>query len=124
MVGHVFLDITTKVFQQTGWKEIICGTKQEHSLGEQILKQSDAHLQNLCGQKTLVELVGLLSQSRLTISNDTGAAFLSSAVGTLPVYILGGGHFIRFVPYPDLPGQTNHLKIVYHKMPCYGWNLM
>ena len=76
MVGHVFLDITTKVFQQTGWKGIICGTKQEHSLGEQILKQSDTHLQNLCGQKTLVELAGLLSQSRLTISNDTGAAFL------------------------------------------------
>ena len=49
MVGHVFLNITTKVFQQTGWKGIICGTKQEHSLGEQILKQSDAHLQNLCG---------------------------------------------------------------------------
>ena len=122
MVGHVFLDITTKVFQQTGWKGIICGTKQEHSLGEQILKQSDAHLQNLCGQKTLVELAGLLSQSLLTINNATGAAFLSSAVGTLSVYILGGGHFIRFVPYLDIPGETNHLKTVYHKMPCYGCN--
>ena len=85
MVGHVFLDITTKVFQQTGWKGIICGTKQKHSLGEQILKQSDAHLQKLCGQKTLVELAGLLSQSLLTISNATDAASLSSAVGTLPV---------------------------------------
>ena len=85
MVGHVFLDITTKVFQQTGWKGIICGTKQEHSLGEQILKQSDAHLQNLCCQITLVDLAGLLSQSLLTITNATGAAFLSSAVGTLPV---------------------------------------
>ena len=85
MVGHVFLDITTKVFQQAGWKGIICGTKQKHSLGEQILKQSDAHLQKLCGQKTLVELAGLLSQSLLTISNATDAASLSSAVGTLPV---------------------------------------
>ena len=117
-----FSDLATKVFRQTGWEGVICGAKQEHSLGEQILKQCDAPLQNLCGQTTLVELAGLLSQSRLTISNDTGSVFLSSAVGTLSVCILGGGHFGRFAPYPDLPGQTNHLKTVYHKMPCYGCN--
>ena len=117
-----FSDLATKVFRQTGWEGVICGAKQEHSLGEQILKQCDAPLQNFCGQTTLAELAGLLSQSRLTISNDTGAVFLSSAVGTLSVCILGGGHFGRFVPYPDLPGQTNHLKTVYHKMPCYGCN--
>ena len=117
-----FSDLATKVFRQTGWEGVICGTKQEHSLAEQILKQSDSPLQNLCGQTTLVELAGLLSQSRLTISNDTGSVFLSSAVGTLSVCILGGGHFGRFAPYPDLPGQTNHLKTVYHKMPCYGCN--
>jgi len=117
-----FSDLATKVFRQTGWEGVICGAKQEHSLAEQILKQSDSPLQNLCGQTTLVELAGLLSQSRLTISNDTGSVFLSSAVGTLSVCILGGGHFGRFAPYPDLPGQTNHLKTVYHKMPCYGCN--
>jgi ADP-heptose:LPS heptosyltransferase len=117
-----FSDLATKVFRQTGWEGVICGAKQEHSLGEQILKQCDAPLQNFCGQTTLVELAGLLSQSRLTISNDTGAVFLSSAVGTSSVCILGGGHFGRFVPYPDLPGKINHLKTVYHKMPCYGCN--
>jgi ADP-heptose:LPS heptosyltransferase len=117
-----FSDLATKVFRQTGWEGVICGAKQEHSLGEQILKQCDAPLQNFCGQTTLVELAGLLSQSRLTISNDTGTVFLSSAVGTLSVCILGGGHFGRFVPYPDVPGQTNHLKTIYHKMPCYGCN--
>ena len=117
-----FSDLATKVFRQTGWEGVICGTKQEHSLAEQILKQSDSPLQNLCGQTTLVELAGLLSQKQLTISNDTGSVFLSSAVGTLSVCILGGGHFGRFAPYPDLPGQTNHLKTVYHKMPCYGCN--
>lgn len=117
-----FSDLATKVFKQKGWKGIICGSKQEHRLGEQILKQTDVPLQNLCGQTTLVELAGLLSQSRLTISNDTGGVYLSSAVGTLSVCIVGGGHFGRFVPYPDLPGQTNNLKEVFHKMPCYGCN--
>ena len=117
-----FSDLAKKIFQQTDWEGFICGAKQEHSLGEQILKQSDVPLQNLCGQTTLVELAGLLSQSRLTISNDTGVVYLSSAVGTKSVCIVGGGHFGRFVPYPDLPGQTNNLKEVFHKMPCYGCN--
>ena len=117
-----FSDIATKVFRKTGWEGVICGAKQEHSLGEQILKQCDAPLQNLCGQTTLVELAGLLSQSRLTISNDTGVVYLSSAVGTPSVCIVGGGHFGRFVPYPDLTGQTNNLKEVFHKMPCFGCN--
>ena len=117
-----FSDLSTKVFQQTGWKGIICGAKQEHSLGEQILKQSDVPLQNLCGQTTLTELAGLLSKSRLTISNDTGVVYLSSAVGTPSVCIVGGGHFGRFVPYPELPEQTNNLIEVFYKMPCYGCN--
>ena len=117
-----FSDLATKVFRQTGWEGLICGAKQEHSLGEQILKQCDAPLQNLCGRTTLVELAGLLSQSRLTISNDTGVVYLSSAVGTPSFCIVGGGHFGRFAPYPDLPGQTNNLKEVFHKMPCYGCN--
>ena len=117
-----FSDIADKIFQQTRWHGLICGAKQEYRLGEQILKLTDAPLQNLCGLTTLVELSGLLSQSRLTISNDTGVVYLSSAVGTSSVCIVGGGHFGRFVPYPDFPGQSNHLKTVYYRMPCYGCN--
>ena len=117
-----FSDVADKIFQQTRWPGLICGAKQEYRLGEQILKLTDVPLQNLCGLTTLVELAGLLSQSRLTISNDTGVVYLSSAVGTKSVCIVGGGHFGRFVPYPDLPGQINNLKEIFHKMPCYGCN--
>tara|TARA_B100000686_G_scaffold220778_1_gene227897 strand:- start:57 stop:1238 length:1182 start_codon:yes stop_codon:yes gene_type:complete len=119
---NFFSDLAKKVFRQTGWEGLICGAKQEYSLGEKILEQCDAPLQNYCGQTTLVELASLLSQSQLTIGNDSGAAFLSSAVGTMSISILGGGHFGRFVPYPDLPGQAKNLQTVYHKMPCYGCN--
>ena len=76
----------------------------------------------MAGKTELTELSGLLSLSQLTISNDTGAVHLAAAIGTPMVCILGGGHFGRFVPYPKLSGQTNSLKVVYHKMPCYGCN--
>ena len=47
---------------------------------------------------------------------------IAAAVGTFTICISGGGHFGRFVPYPELPRQTNYLKVVYYKMPCYGCN--
>ncbi len=119
---NFFSELAKKIFRQTGWVGIICGTKEEYGLGEIILKQCDAPLKNYCGQTSLIELAGLLSQGKLTISNDTGSVFLSSAVGTMSICILGGGHFGRFVPYPDLPGQANYLQAVYYKMPCYGCN--
>ena len=85
-----------------------------------ILKQSNVPLVNLCGQTTLPNLAGLLSQSLLTISNDTGIVYLSSAIGTSSICILGGGHFGRFVPFPELPGGENKLTTIFHKMNCYG----
>jgi len=102
-----FLKIAEKIFNKTGWNGIICGSQKEYFLGEQITKQSDVPIQNLSGQTTLWELSGLLRQSRLTISNDTGTAHISSAVGTPTVCILGGGHFGRFVPYPLISGHIN-----------------
>ena len=115
-----FSNIASKVYKQTGWNGIICGVKNEYSLGEQIKEQCDAPLQNLSGQTSLPELAGLLSKSQLTISNDTGAIFISSAVGTNSVCILGGGHFGRFLPYPDINGQENNIEVAFHEMPCYG----
>ena len=115
-----FSNIASKVYKQTGWNGIICGVKNEYSLGEQIMEQCDAPLQNLSGQTSLPELAGLLSKSQLTVSNDTGAVFISSAVGTRSVCILGGGHFGRFLPYPDIHGQENNIEVAFHEMPCYG----
>ena len=117
-----FSTLAEKIYRNTGWNGLICGTKNEYHLGEQILKTCTAPLENIAGKTELVELSGFLSQSQLIITNDTGTAHISSAVGTSTVCILGGGHFGRFVPYPDLPGQTNKIKAVFHKMHCYGCN--
>ena len=117
-----FSTLAEKIYRNTDWNGLICGTKNEYHLGEQILKTCTAPLENIAGKTELVELSGFLSQSQLIITNDTGTAHISSAVGTSTVCILGGGHFGRFVPYPDLPGQTNKIKAVFHKMHCYGCN--
>ena len=117
-----FAELAEKIFQKTSWQGIICGTEEEFIIGDRIRHQCSGPLKNMSGQTSLPELSQLLSQSQLIISNDTGTAHISSAVGTPTVCILGGGHFGRFAPYPDLPGQTNYFNTVYHKMACYGCN--
>jgi len=115
-----YAKIAQKIHKKTGWLGLICGAENEFDLGEHIKKLCDAPLQNYTGQTTLSELTCLLAKSQILISNETGTAHIANAVGTPTVCILGGGHFGRFVPYPELSGKINNLKVVYHKMPCYG----
>ena len=76
----------------------------------------------MSGQITLEDLAGLLSQSRLTISDDTRTTHMASEEETPSVCILGGGYVGRFVPYPELSGQINPINVVYNKMQCYVCN--
>ena len=115
-----YAKIAQKIHKKTGWLGLICGAENEFYLGEHIKKLCDAPLQNYTGQTTLSELTCLLAKSQILISNETGTAHIANAVGTPTVCILGGGHFGRFVPYPELSGKINNLKVVYYKMPCYG----
>ena len=115
-----YAKIAQKIHKKTGWLGLICGAENEFYLGEHIKKLCDAPLQNYTGQTTLSELTCLLAKSQILISNETGTAHIANAVGTPTVCILGGGHFGRFVPYPELSGKINNLKVVFHKMPCYG----
>ena len=115
-----YAKIAQKIHKKTGWLGLICGAENEFYLGEHIKKLCDAPLQNYTGKTTLSELTCLLAKSQILISNETGTVHIANAVGTPTVCILGGGHFGRFVPYPELSGKINNLKVVYYKMPCYG----
>ena len=115
-----YAKIAQKIHKKTGWLGLICGAENEFDLGEHIKKICDAPLQNYSGRTTLSELTCLLVKSQILISNETGTAHIANAVGTPTVCILGGGHFGRFAPYPELSGKPSRLKVVYHKMPCYG----
>ena len=64
----------------------------------------------------------MLSQSRLTISDDTSTTHMATAEKTPSVCILGGGYVGRFAPYWELSGQINPINVVYHKMQCYVFN--
>ena len=79
---------------------------------------------DLVGKTSLVELVELLRNALLVLSNETSAVHIGAAVGAPVICILGGGHFGRFLPYvvekPE-PSRPTPIVVV-QPMSCFGCN--
>ncbi|MEE8352335.1 MAG: glycosyltransferase family 9 protein [Rhodospirillales bacterium] len=73
---------------------------------------------DLTDKTSLPELLDLINHAALVVSNDTGPAHLSIALGTPTVVIVGGGHFGSFVPYPESVAPDT-ARFVFQKMECY-----
>ncbi len=98
---------------------VICGSKNERCIINQIKKQISVPIIDFVGETNLTTLAEILKQSTLYIGSETGTLHISSAVGTPTICIMGGGHFDRFFPYGDLSKN----KIVYdHNMKCKNDN--
>ena len=73
---------------------------------------------DLAGRTELPELLDVMKHAKAMISNDTGPAHFSIALGTPTVVVVGGGHFGCFVPYPE-GVAPDHARFVFHEMECY-----
>lgn len=108
------------LYEKYGLKAIICGGPSEEWLGEIIVSGVSTHrVTDLTGRTTLVDLIEVLRGAKFLISNETSAVHLASSVGTPAVCILGGGHYGRFLPYPDGVNGCKPNPVI-HRMDCFG----
>ncbi|MGH6660033.1 MAG: glycosyltransferase family 9 protein [Rhodospirillales bacterium] len=73
---------------------------------------------DLAGRTDLPQLLDLIKNAALMVTNDTGPAHLGIALACPTVVIVGGGHFGSFVPYPAEAAPAN-ARFVYQRMECY-----
>jgi ADP-heptose:LPS heptosyltransferase len=73
---------------------------------------------DLIGRTNLSQLLDLMAHTAATISNDTGPAHLSIALGAPTLVLVGGGHFGSFVPYA-LETTPPTARFVHQEMDCY-----
>jgi heptosyltransferase II len=67
----------------------IVGTAGERPLGEWIAGRIGSPVRVLCGETTLPELVGVLAQAELLLTNDSGTMHVAAALGRPVVAIFG-----------------------------------
>lgn len=88
----------------------VLGSAKEKPLGDSIAAVGG--VRNLCGETTLGEVVDLLGETRVAVSNDSGLMHVAAAVGTQVVAIYGSSS-------PDVtPPLTARRSIFYLGLDC------
>ena len=97
-----------------GAQVVVTGSTEEYDLAEMVVQAMQKRARNLSGTLSIGGLAGLLSRSRVLISNDTGPAHLSEAVGTATVGIYWCGNMITFAPLT----RTKQRQVVSWRLNC------
>ena len=116
-----FAQVLEQIHRHYQWQAVLCGSSAENVLCQAIADESQVACLNLSGQTTLADLAELIRSAQLLIGNETSAVHLAAAVGTPAVCIMGGGHFGRFMPYPD-PMKGLKPLVAAHQMSCFNCN--
>jgi len=100
---------------------VLCGAPSEKDLCMEVAAKAGASCIDYSGKTTLPELVEVIRNARLLVGNDTSAVHIAAAVGTPSVCILGGGHYGRFMPYPESLSGAKPIPVI-HPMDCFNCN--
>lgn len=87
---------------EAGYQVWILGSQKEHSLGQQIEQYAGAEVINLCGKTKLVDVIDLIGQLKVAVSNDSGLMHIAAATGRPVVGIYGSSSPAYTPPLSDL----------------------
>jgi len=110
-------------YARKNWQMILSnlpGNCQVVQLGLNKFSLQHPKLIDLTGKTSLEEAMSIIMNASLVIGNETGLTHLAYLSGVPTVCILGGGHFGRFLPWPEF---DDVVKCVYKSMECFqcGW---
>jgi lipopolysaccharide heptosyltransferase II len=89
------------VARRSGAQVAIVGSAAERPLAEAIAAQLGGAARVLCGETTLAELVGVLRELRLLLTNDSGPMHLAAALGTPLVAVFGSTDWTETAPVSE-----------------------
>lgn len=119
-----------KVSQRIPYNTIVlCGSPKEQTLALEFISSyhGDKKIIDLTGKTSLLDLVSVIANAKMTISNETSASHIAVATRTPSICLLGGGHYGRFHPYKvDTfnEDEKKYLPVVVtaHDKSCFNCN--
>ena len=93
-----FVRVTDSIPQQVIY---LCGSETDKTYGLKFidLYNGGKTIINMIGKTTLLDLISIISNAELIITNETSACHIAVATRTQSICLLGGGHYGRFQPY-------------------------
>ncbi len=94
-----FAGLASRLSSQHNLMVIAVGSPPEAPLVQTLLQSADVPITNLAGRTSLAELIALLRDAALVVSNDTGPGHVAAALGRPIVMIFGRSNPARVAPY-------------------------
>ena len=124
-----FAKLADHVFERTGMTGVILGSESDRRAADIILSQlrpqTEMSIISLIGKTTVFDVIDIIGNAKLVISNDTSGVHIACATRTPSVVNAGGWHFERFLPYhiEDVHEDDKLPLVAYTLMPCYQCDL-
>ena len=106
-----FSKIANYLKQEYGLEIILSGSPSEKNIGVEVEKNASVEVMNKIEDSDLLDLIGLVQNSELLVTNETSAVHFAAAMGKKAVCISDGSYFGRFHPYP--PEITKEIIYIY-----------
>ena len=118
-----FASIAARLKNRGFTRIIICGAPQDAPVAASLANEMNDLAENWTGRTSVNELAGMIQHAICVLTNESAPAHLAAAVATPCICITGGGHFNRFMPYPESMHMKSARPVAVHKkMPCYNCN--
>lgn len=116
-----FIKLTELFLDETQYNIILCGGNEDIKDAEILQNFFEYNLRiiDFVGKTTINELCEVIKNAKLLIGNETSGIHFAASLETKSVCILGGGHFNRFVPYPNEIDSDFKPFPMYEKMDCF-----
>jgi len=115
-----------EVLIRNGHKIVLLGGPTDIQITEDILRycQKPHQIINLVGKTSLINLTNIISKLELLITSESCAVHIAQVTQTKSITLLGGGHFERFLPFPEKYNKKLTSLSVYKKLDCFycGWH--
>lgn len=99
-------------FSAWGWRVVLTGGPAERDIGAAIESAMRSRALNVVGKTTVRQLVGVLSQCRFMVTNDSGPMHMGAALGVPLVALFGPTDHTTTSPL------AQHVRIVRRETPC------
>lgn len=108
-----FAKVGTWLKERYGYEIVLCGGPSDKNDAVEFRKYFYGEYLDLVGKTSLVELLHVIYNGNLMISNETSAPHFAVALEMTNVFVIyNGNHYGRFTPYPKEVSENYH--VIYH----------